>query len=68
MESHALARAHAYGMLAAPGGDGVYALSQDYIDAAIRDVALQLSRAGIRLAVLLNRVLTTGVNKSCGRC
>jgi hypothetical protein len=64
MESHALARAHAYGMLPAPGGDGVYALSPDYVDTATRDVALQLSKAGIRLAMLLNRMLASARERS----
>jgi hypothetical protein len=59
MESFALARDRAYGMFPAAGSDGVYALPRAYIDSATRDVAVQLSKAGTRLAFLLNRMLAT---------
>ena len=57
MESFALARDHAYGMLPGATLDGIYVLPPAYIDAATRDVAAQLSKARIRLAFLLNSVL-----------
>jgi hypothetical protein len=47
-------------MLPTAGADGVYALPPAYVDTATRDVALQLSKAAIRLAFLLNRALTAG--------
>jgi hypothetical protein len=59
MESFALARDRAYGMLPAAGADGVYVLPRAYIDSATRDVAVQLTKAGTRLAFLLNRMLAT---------
>jgi hypothetical protein len=58
LESFALARDHVYGLLPAPGPHGSFPLAQDYIDQAMEDVALQLSRTGIRLAVVLNGALT----------
>jgi hypothetical protein len=57
MESFALARDHAYGMLPAASADGVYVLPPAYVDTAIQDVAVQLSKAGVRLAYVLNRAL-----------
>jgi S1/P1 Nuclease len=57
MESFEVARKDAYGELPEPGTKGVYLLDARYIEAAIRDVRLQLSRAGVRLAVVLNRAL-----------
>jgi hypothetical protein len=59
MESFALARDHAYGMLPAARTDGVYALPPAYVEVATRDAAAQLGKAGVRLAFLLNRVLAT---------
>jgi hypothetical protein len=58
MEAFALARRDAYGLLPPPGDQGTYALPSAYTDQAERDVALQLSRAGVRLAFVLNRTLT----------
>jgi hypothetical protein len=57
MESFAVARRDAYGLLPEPGTRGVYVLDARYVDAAIRDVRMQLGRAGVRLAVVLNRAL-----------
>jgi hypothetical protein len=57
MEAFALARDHAYGLLLAPVADGVYQLTPAYIEAATRDAALQLSKAGVRLAAVLNNAL-----------
>ena len=59
MEAFALARRDAYGLLPRPGDQGTYTLSPAYTDQAERDVALQLSRAGVRLAFVLNRALGT---------
>ena len=59
IESFALARDHAYGMLPAAGVDGVCALPRTYLDSATRDVAVQLGKAGTRLAFLLNWMLAT---------
>jgi hypothetical protein len=57
MESFALGRDHAYGALPAARADGAYELPSTYLDAATRDVAMQLSKAATRLALLLNRAL-----------
>jgi S1/P1 Nuclease len=57
MESFALARDHAYGMLPQPGEGGVYVLDTRYVDVATRDVRLQLGRAGVRLGMVLNKAL-----------
>jgi hypothetical protein len=57
LESFALARDHAYGMLPAAGVDGVYVLLPAYVETATQDVAAQLSKAGVRLAFVLNRAL-----------
>jgi hypothetical protein len=59
LESYQIARRIAYGRLPLPSGSrgGEYLLSRDYIDAATAAAATQLSRAGVRLALLLNRAL-----------
>jgi len=57
MESFGLARHHAHGLLPEPRAQGVYVLDSRYVDAAVQDVRLQLSRAGVRLAVVLNKAL-----------
>ena len=36
---------------------GTYRLDAGYVTMATRDVSMQLSRAGVRLAVVLNRAL-----------
>jgi hypothetical protein len=59
MESFAVARDHAYGMLPVVGTDGVYSLPPSYVETATRDVAVQLGNAGTRLALLLNRMLAS---------
>lgn len=57
-ESFAIGRHDAYGRLpTVPGsaaGSVVYALDTAYVEAAKRDVSLQLRRAGYRMAALLN--------------
>ena len=62
MQAFALARHDAYGPLSRPGDQGIYALPPAYTEQAVRDVALQLSRAGIRLALALNQVLAKAAN------
>ena len=62
MEAFALARRDAYGLLPPPGDHGVYLLTSPYADQAARDVALQLSRAGVRLAFVLNQALAAAQN------
>jgi hypothetical protein len=57
MEAFALGRDNAYGLLPRPSGQSTYSLPPAYVDQAVRDVALQLSRAGVRLALVLNRAL-----------
>jgi len=52
MEAFAIARADVYG---APPLSGSVELDAAYVERAKQDVALQLSRAGVRLALVLNR-------------
>ena len=56
-ESFKLAKADAYGQLPEPSARGSFRLPDDYIAMAMQDVAEQLSKAGVRLAVLLNSAL-----------
>jgi len=44
-------------MLPAPSGGSRYELSQAYVDDATQVTAEQLSKAGVRLASMLNRAL-----------
>lgn len=57
MQSFALAQALAYGTLPPPDERGERRLSADYVALADDAVATQLSRAGVRLALVLNRAL-----------
>ena len=57
MESFRIAKDDAYGKLPEPNARGSYRLPDGYVATATRDVAMQLSKAGVRLAFLLNRVL-----------
>ena len=57
MESFALARDRAYGTLPAAGSDGCTRSREPMLTARQRDVASQLSKAGTRLALLLNRAM-----------
>jgi hypothetical protein len=59
-ESYGLARSVAYGRLPPAGTDGVRRLDAAYVDEARGVAALQLSRAGVRLAWLLERCLGGG--------
>jgi hypothetical protein len=56
-ESFRMAKADAYGQLPPPNARGGYPLPASYVAMARRDVALQLSKAGVRLAAMLNRAL-----------
>ncbi len=56
-EAFYVAKADAYGALPEPSSRGSYRLSDDYVTAATDDVAKQLSRAGVRLAFVLNKAL-----------
>jgi hypothetical protein len=55
MESFKVAKADTYGLLPEPSSRGSYRLTDKYITTATDDVALQLSRAGVRLAFVLNK-------------
>lgn len=57
METFAVARDDVYRRLPTPGDDGSYSLPASYIDTVARDVAVQLSKAGVRLAFVLNNAL-----------
>jgi hypothetical protein len=57
LETYAVSKQHAYGMLPAPSGGSRYELSQAYLEDATRVTAEQLSKAGVRLASMLNRAL-----------
>jgi hypothetical protein len=57
MESFNVASEDAYGQLPEPNRRGSFRLSDDYITTATQDVALQLSKAGVRLAFVLNSAL-----------
>jgi hypothetical protein len=54
MEAFAVGRDHAYGLLPGPSASGIYVLDAGYVGAAVQDVRVQLSRAGVRLAMVLN--------------
>lgn len=57
VDSFTVAKDDAYGRLPSPNARGSFRLPDDYLTMARRDVAIQLSKAGVRLAVLLNKVL-----------
>ncbi len=52
-----MAKEDAYGQLPEPSARGTFRLTDDYITTATQDVALQLSKAGVRLAFVLNKAL-----------
>ena len=56
-ESFLLAKDHAYGLLPAPTSADHYTLTAEYEHDAAEVVAVQLSKAGVRLAYLLNQAL-----------
>ena len=57
LETYAVSKQHTYGMLPAPSGGSRYELSQAYVDDATQVTAAQLSKAGVRLASMLNHAL-----------
>jgi len=57
LETFAVAKQHAYGLLPARSDAGIYRLSEAYATDASAVSAQQLTRAGVRLAALLNRLL-----------
>ena len=57
MESFAIARKDAYGLQPVPSARGVYVLDPGYVEVAVKDVRMQLARAGVRLAAVLNKAL-----------
>jgi len=52
-----IAKDDVYGQLPEPNARGSYRLSDDYVTEAVHDVSLQLSKAGARLAFILNQAL-----------
>jgi S1/P1 Nuclease len=57
MESFKVAKTDAYGLLPDPSAGKTYRLTDEYITTATGDVAQQLSKAGVRLAFVLNKAL-----------
>jgi hypothetical protein len=57
LETYAIAKQHAYGLLPVPDSPNHYELSAAYVDDATVVTRDQLSKAGVRLAVVLNRAL-----------
>jgi hypothetical protein len=57
MESFSVAKLHAYGLLPAASTTNHYELSSAYVSDASTVTAEQLSKAGVRLAYVLNRAL-----------
>jgi len=57
MDSFKVAKADTYGQLPEPGPRGTFRLSEEYVTTAVDDVAQQLSKAGVRLAFVLNSAL-----------
>lgn len=56
-DSFQIARSDSYGQLPEPSAHGTYRLTDEYISMATQDVAVQLSKAGVRLAFILNKSL-----------
>jgi hypothetical protein len=56
-ESYSVAKSTSFGLLPAPYGTHRYHLSSEYERSAVEAVRLQLERAGVRLALILNRSL-----------
>lgn len=56
-ESYTVGRRHAFGKLPPPDSAGHYILTPAYVDDATQIVAQQLSKAGVRLAFVLNQAL-----------
>jgi S1/P1 Nuclease len=56
-EAFKMAHDDAYGQLPAPNAHGTFQLTDDYVAMATDDVSLQLGKAGVRLAMILNQTL-----------
>jgi hypothetical protein len=54
LETFEVSKASAYGGLPEPDMQGVYHLTDDYVSTSTRVAAMQLSKAGVRIAFLLN--------------
>jgi hypothetical protein len=57
VETFQMAKVHAYGLLPEPSGRNTYQLTERYIATATDDVEQQFSKAGVRLAFVLNNAL-----------
>jgi hypothetical protein len=57
LESFSVAKRHVYGLLPAPEGAHRYELPESYVADAIGTTGEQLSKAGVRLASVLNQAL-----------
>jgi hypothetical protein len=57
LESFQIAKEDVYGQLPPPNAKGTYRLTDDYISLGTQDVAIQLSKGGVRLAFILNQSL-----------
>lgn len=66
-ESFQIAATDAYGLLPPPSRRLSYRLSDHYVETAERDCRTQLSKAGVRLAALLNRVVIHGRSERAPR-
>lgn len=58
-KTFALSKDDAYGQLPATNARGSFRLTDDYVTNATNDVGIQLSKAGGRLATILNQALQT---------
>ena len=58
LESFRVAKTTAYGKLPHPNAKGTYQLNATYVKSADKAVATQLSKAGVRLATILNKAFT----------
>ena len=66
-ESFQIAKGDAWGLLGGPSSRGTYRQSDDYVTTATDDVAQHLSRAGVRLAFVLNKAWAHRVMATLGR-
>ena len=64
-ESFGIARDHVYGLLPTLGSNGKYALTAAYVDDASQVVPVQLQKAGVRLAFILNQAMSATAPSSC---
>jgi len=62
LETYAIAKQHTYGLLPAPDSPDHYELSAAYVDDATLVTREQLCKAGVRLAMVLNRAMADHPN------